>query len=209
MELILSDKNFDIAELEKILSSMDIEWSEFIKNYGVIKKSDNIEYLYELHKKFKKSFIKTAIVKSEVQNKIDFELINEFKNENILSEIKLLSLFPIKENVKHINPFREFKANDINLYLKEDVFFCLDIFSQDKRYIIDANNFNYVFLKDKSLSTLENLKKTVDFIKNKAGGFITNLTLDLFMKNKNIEYFIYEDFYCTFNEIKWLKRIYL
>jgi hypothetical protein len=209
MELILSDKNFDIAELEKILSSIDIEWSEFIKNYGVIKKSDNIEYLYELHKKFKKSFIKTAIVKSEVQNKIDFELINEFKNENILSEIKLLSLFPIKENVKHINPFREFKANDINLYLKEDVFFCLDIFSQDKRYIIDANNFNYVFLKDKSLSTLENLKKTVDFIKNKAGGFITNLTLDLFMKNKNIEYFIYEDFYCTFNEIKWLKRIYL
>ena len=209
MELILSDKNFDIAELEKILSSMHIEWSEFIKNYGVIKKSDNIEYLYELHKKFKKSFIKTAIVKSEVQNKIDFELINEFKNENILSEIKLLSLFPIKENVKHINPFREFKANDINLYLKEDVFFCLDIFSQDKRYIIDANNFNYVFLKDKSLSTLENLKKTVDFIKNKAGGFITNLTLDLFMKNKNIEYFIYEDFYCTFNEIKWLKRIYL
>ena len=209
MELILSDKNFDIVELEKILSSIYIKWSEFIKNYGVIKKSDNIEYLYELHKKFKKSFIKTAIVKSEVQNKIDFELINEFKNENILSEIKLLSLFPIKENVKHINPFREFKANDINLYLKEDVFFCLDIFSQDKRYIIDANDFNYVFLKDKSLSTLENLKKTVDFIKNKAGGFITNLTLDLFMKNKNIEYFIYEDFYCTFNEIKWLKRIYL
>lgn len=227
-QLILKDKNFEIEKILSFLNQNNLSFQNFKENFGEIYSCENLDRLYNLKNKLKDYGIDTIIAKKQNYSLPHYKSIKsiELKGEKLfftsdfkfsinLKSMKILALGIIKKKILHYNPFFKNEKNEIPQIIEanqttKDVDFFLEIFLEKTPYRLKLKSDEITYLSPFKIDSgsFLNFKNMICTLKKFSHFATTNKTLDLFLSNKNIEYFIYEDYLYFEKELIWLKKAY-
>jgi len=215
--IILADKSFEIKNLERTLERLGKTRSDFMQNYGILARGLSLQKASELSDLLRKDFsIKTVCIK---ELNISLPLVEEVSGLSLIGNmffdgkekipidsLKAIALFQLKVWGKNNSPFY-YRNNFLDSVRKIEKSIFAQFYFKNKRIMINSENFDYStiikYLENSCQSNLKKLIKTIIEIKPS----LTNKTLDLFLLNKDIEYFTYEDSVFFDRELIWLKTV--
>lgn len=215
--IILADKSFEIKNLQRTLERLGKTRSDFMQNYGILSKNSSLKKASELSDLLKKEFsIKTACVKELNKNlpfveevsglSLNGNMFFDAKERIPIDSLRAIAIFQSKTWEKNESSFYH-RDSFLDSVRKSKKNLFAQFYFQNKRIMINAENFDYSTImrtfENSCENNLRNLIKTILEIKPS----LTNKTLDLFLSNKDIEYFIYEDSIYFDRELIWLETV--
>lgn len=215
--VILSGKSFDTEALDAALKEAGRDRASFMRDYGIIAVKPSIKEAAEFSEFCLKKFSIKSVCSTRFQIKLPpIRPLSGFsiKGSDIYDGNLKLPLSGLESIV--LCYVRSWEKNSSLFYIKQNPFNFIsktgrDLFLQlcfaKQRLLLDAQNFDYsLLLESPHLTSEQNLRRLIsDILEIKPAA--SNKTLDLFLANKKIEYFLYEDIEDADREIMWLKTV--
>ncbi|GAB4032272.1 MAG: hypothetical protein Fur0012_10640 [Elusimicrobiota bacterium] len=215
--VILSDKSFEIEALDAALKKAGGNRVSFMRDYGIIAQKPSLEEASAFSELCLREFSIKAVCNTRFQYPLgELRQVNGFslKGTDIyhgnlrvtLSGLESIALCPVRTWERNSSIF-SIKQKPFDFISKTKNSLFLQLCFDRTRLLVEAENFDYsLVLKSPSFVCEDNLKRLIMDL-TEISSAATNKTLDLFLANKNIEYFLYEDIQDSDREIMWLKAI--